>query len=151
MAHSSTGKFLDRAELGAWQGMLAAHAVLVRELDRSLRAEHGLSVSEFDVLITLFNADEQGLRMTDLASAIVLSPAGLTHLVTRLERHRLVERRVDPADRRSFLVNLTGTGLARLDAARATHNELIRSRFTRRLSRKQLGDLAQVWDTILDQ
>jgi hypothetical protein len=32
-------------------------------------------VSEFDVLITLFNADRDGLRMTDLANATVLSLA----------------------------------------------------------------------------
>jgi DNA-binding MarR family transcriptional regulator len=127
------------------------HTRLTRELDRRLRAEHGFGVVEFDVLITLFNAPEEGLRMTDLANAIMLSPAGLTHLVTRLERDRLVERHVDPADRRSARVRLADAGHARLDAARTTHNEVVRGRFTTKVSDRQLRQLAQVWSAVLDQ
>ena len=140
---------LTGIELAAWHGMLAAHATLIRQLDGQLRAAHGLGVSEFDVLITLFNGAERGVRMTDLAKAIMLSPAGLTHMVTRLERDGLVERAVDPADRRSFLVRLTPGGRERLDAARVTHNAVIRDRFTARLTGPQLHQLSGVWDAIL--
>ena len=146
---SSDEKQLTGIELAAWHGMLAAHAALIRELDGQLRAAHGLGVSEFDVLITLFNGAERGVRMTDLAKAIMLSPAGLTHMVTRLERDRLVERAVDPADRRSFLVRLTPGGRERLGAARVTHNAVIRDRFTARLTGPQLRQLSGAWDAIL--
>lgn len=150
MASSSRRKHLTGDELGAWHGMLETQARLTRELDGRLRSEHGLGVSEFDVLITLFNADSRQVRMTDLAGAIMLSPAGLTHLVTRLERDGLVERRIDAADRRSFLVHLTGSGRSRLDAARPTHDDLIRRRFTGRLSADQLRELAEIWATVRD-
>ena len=146
---SSGQRELTGAELAAWHGMLAAHAALIRELDGRLRAAHDLGVSEFDVLITLFNGAGRGVRMTDLAKAIMLSPAGLTHMVTRLERDRLVERAVDPADRRSFLVRLTPGGRERLDAARVTHNAVIRDRFTARLTRSQLDQLSSAWDAVL--
>ena len=146
---SSQRQELAGTELAAWHGLLAAHATLIRELDGHLRAAHGLGVSEFDVLITLFNGAERGVRMTDLAKAIMLSPAGLTHMVTRLERDRLVERAVDPADRRSFLVRLTPGGRDRLDAARVTHNAVIRNRFTARLTDPQLHQLSSAWDAIL--
>lgn len=146
---SSEERQLTGIELAAWHGMLAAHATLIRELDGQLRAAHGLGVSEFDVLITLFNGAERGVRMTDLATAIMLSPAGLTHMVTRLERDRLVERAVDPGDRRSFLVRLTPAGRGRLDAARVTHNAVIRDRFTARLTAPQLHQLSSAWNAIL--
>jgi len=146
---SSQRQELAGTELAAWHGLLAAHATLLRELDGQLRAAHGLGVSEFDVLITLFNGAERGVRMTDLAKAIMLSPAGLTHMVTRLERDRLAERAVDPADRRSFLVRLTPGGRDRLDAARVTHNAVIRNRFTARLTDPQLHQLSSAWDAIL--
>jgi DNA-binding MarR family transcriptional regulator len=146
---SSQRQELAGTELAAWHGLLAAHATLIRELDGQLRAAHGLGVSEFDVLITLFNGAERGVRMTDLAKAIMLSPAGLTHMVTRLERDRLAERAVDPADRRSFLVRLTPGGRDRLDAARVTHNAVIRNRFTARLTDPQLHQLSSAWDAIL--
>lgn len=145
MVTTSRGTFLAGDELGAWHGLLETQARLVRELDRRLRADHGLGVSAFDVLITLFNADEQRLRMTDLANAIVLSPAGLTHLATRLERDGLVERGVDPSDRRSFLLKLTAAGQVALDSARITHNEVVRTALTGRLSPAQLRQLAQIW------
>jgi DNA-binding MarR family transcriptional regulator len=149
-ADPSSGKReLTGIELAAWHGMLTAHATLIRELDQRLRAVQGLGVSEFDVLITLFNAAERGVRMTDLAKAIMLSPAGLTHMVTRLERDRLVERAVDPADRRSFLVRLTPAGRARLDSARVTHNAVIRARFTAKLTAGQLQQLTRIWDALL--
>ena len=70
-------------------------------------------------------------------------------MVTRLERDRLVERAVDPADRRSFLVRLTPGGRARLDAARVTHNAVIRARFTAKLTGGQLEQLARSWDALL--
>jgi len=145
---SSEKRELTGVELAAWHGMLAAHAALIRELDRQLRAVHALGVSEFDVLITLFNGAERGVRMTDLAKAIMLSPAGLTHMVTRLERDRLVERAVDPADRRSFLVRLTPDGRARLHAARETHNAVVRAQFTAKLNEGQLQQLASAWEAL---
>src|SRR5215469_13522289 len=145
---SSQQQELTGIELAAWHGMLATHAALIRELDGQLRAAHGLGVSEFDVLITLFNGAERGVRMTDLAKAIMLSPAGLTHMVTRLERDRLVERAVDPADRRSFLVRLTPDGRARLHAARETHNAVVRAQFTAKLTGGQLQQLASAWEAL---
>jgi DNA-binding MarR family transcriptional regulator len=99
---------------------------VLRELDESLRAEAGLSVTEFDVLITLFNAPDRKLGMTELASKVLLSPSGLTHLVTRMERDRLLAREVDPTDGRKFFTVLTTTGDERLRAARVTHNRVLR-------------------------
>jgi DNA-binding MarR family transcriptional regulator len=129
---------------------LVAHTRVTGELDQRLRAEHGISVSEFDVLITLFNAPRRRLRMTDLANAVTLTQAGLTHLANRLQQAGLVERRVDPDDRRSFFLTLNAAGLRRLDDARRTHNEVIRTRFTGRLTREQRRALAGIWSAILD-
>jgi len=150
MAQSSSAKFLSPEEFGAWHGFLVAHTRVTGELDQRLRAEHGISVSEFDVLITLFNAPRRRLRMTELANAVTLTQAGLTHLANRLQRAGLVERQVDPDDRRSFFLMLTPAGLRRLDDARPTHNEVIRTRFTGRLTRDQRRALAGIWSAILD-
>jgi DNA-binding MarR family transcriptional regulator len=132
-------------ELAAWHGLLSTHARVTRELDRRLAAEHGVSVAEFDVLITLFNGDRAGTRMTDLARSVMFSPAGLSHLVTRMERDRLVARRVDPADRRSIRVRLTPAGRALLAQARRTHNDVIRAEFTAPLGADNLRRLATAW------
>ena len=93
-------EFLDRDEWESWGALLMLHNSVLRELDAELRRQHDLPITEFEVLITLFNAPERRLRMSQLAQRVLLSPAGTTHLVTRLERDRLVRREVDPADGR---------------------------------------------------
>src|SRR5437763_12838904 len=102
------------------------HRSVIPRLDTELRRNHGLAVTEFDVLITLFNAPDQRLGMSSLAERVLLSPAGTTHLVTRLERDRLVRREVDPTDRRKTFTLLTEQGDRALQEARRTHNEVLR-------------------------
>jgi DNA-binding MarR family transcriptional regulator len=87
--------------------------------------------------------------MTELSDLVVLSPSGMTHLVTRLERDGLVSRSADVNDRRSFFVTLTKKGHRRLEEARPTHNEVVRTRLTRRLTNSQLAELGALWDKVL--
>ncbi len=136
--------FLGRDEYESWNALLAVTKAVLRRLDASLRAEAGLSVTEFDVLITLFNAPERKLGMSELASRVMLSPSGLTHLVTRMERDRLLERQEDPADGRKFFTVLTTTGDDRLRVARSTHNEVLRQILLPHLHAEDRRTLAQL-------
>ncbi|MFE5092446.1 MarR family winged helix-turn-helix transcriptional regulator, partial [Streptomyces sp. NPDC056638] len=56
-----------------------------------------------------------------LAKTLMLSRAGMTNRLDRLEADGLVERRLDPTDRRSFHVALTGRGHKVVDAAVTDH------------------------------
>lgn len=138
-------EYLTDAEFRAWHGCLQFTNTVARALDEALKAAHHLSVKEFDVLITLFNAPNSRLRMTELAERVVLTPSGVTHLVTRLERDGLVSRSVDDVDRRSFFATLTRAGHRRLRESRRTHNEVIRAHLTRRLTASQLAALGALW------
>ncbi len=143
-ARGGRHEFLDRDEYESWNALLAVTKAVLRELDASLRAEAGLSVTEFDVLITLFNAPEHRLGMSELASRVMLSPSGLTHLVTRMERDRLLARQEDPADGRKFFTVLTATGDDRLRVARCTHNEVLRQILLPHLHGEDRRTLAQL-------
>src|SRR3989442_9361461 len=124
-------EYLTDAEIRAWGGSVRFATAVLRALDEALVAARRISVKEFEVLITLFNAPEGRLRMTELAERALLTPSGLTHLVTRLERDGLVRRSVDEADHRSFFATLTRGGHRRLRESRPTHNEVIRAHLTR--------------------
>jgi len=143
-------EYLEEPEFRAWHGCLVFANSTLQALDQALSAQHGISVKEFDVLITLFNAPDGRMRMTELAERVILSPSGVTHLVTRLERDRLVQREVDENDRRSFFAVLTGAGDRRLRESRPTHNEVVRERLVQRLSPAQLKTLGSLWERILD-
>jgi DNA-binding MarR family transcriptional regulator len=76
----------------------------------------GLPFSRFRILSRL---DSGPLTMKQLASAATVDAPAATVAVTELEQRGLVDRRTDPANRRSKLVSLTEAGREILDAARA--------------------------------
>jgi DNA-binding MarR family transcriptional regulator len=85
-------------------------------------AGHGLTAGDFDVLAALRRAGEPHvLKPSELARGLMLSPAGITSRLDRLERAGLLERRADRADRRSSPVALTEAGRERVDRAVADH------------------------------
>jgi DNA-binding MarR family transcriptional regulator len=84
----------------------ATHVVL-DALDAELR-ELGLSAGELNLLACLDPDGEQ--RIAELVAATAQRPSTVTGILDRLERRGLVERRLDPADRRSFRVALLPAG-----------------------------------------
>jgi DNA-binding MarR family transcriptional regulator len=127
------------------------HRSVLQRLDAELRREHGLAVTEFDVLITLFNAPGQRLGMSALADRVLLSPAGTTHLVTRLERDRMVRREVDPTDGRKWFTVLTEEGDAALRAARITHNDVLRETLMAVTTADERRTLRRLWQRLAEQ
>src|SRR5436305_3311836 len=136
---------MEPEEWESWAALLLLHRTVLQDLDTELRQRHKLAVSEFDVLITLFNAPDHRLGMSVLAREAMLSPAGITHLVTRLERDGLVERKLDPADRRKWFTVLTEEGDRALRAARRTHNMVLRRTFLATTSAADRQLLQQLW------
>jgi DNA-binding MarR family transcriptional regulator len=116
-----TGPTLPPDHEDAWRHYLRAHALLMRELDGQLRAEHGISLTTYDALVQLSEAPKRRLHMKDLADALVFSSSGLTRLVDGLERAGLAKREPDPDNRRATYVALTDTGLEALQGAWPTH------------------------------
>lgn len=147
MTRSSPGEheYLRADEWQSWNALLMVNRTVLQALDAALRSAHGIAVTDFDVLITLFNAPDQRLRMTALAEQVLLSPAGTTHLVTRLERDGLVRREADPSDGRKWFTVLTDQGDARLRAARQTHNAIVRDRFTAMTTPAERRTMQRLW------
>jgi DNA-binding MarR family transcriptional regulator len=139
---------LDELELRAWQALLHAHHDVLGRLDAELRAEHGRSLTDYDVLLRLANAPDRRLRMTELAARVLLSPSGLTRVVDRLARDDLVRRERDPRDARVQLARLTSQGRHVLRRAALTHLRGIREHFTGRLTPAQLRAVADALEVI---
>ena len=100
-------------------GRVAAH--LGRAID-AVFAGHGLGVGEFDLLAALRRSGEPfAMRPTDLAHSLMLSPAGTTHRLDRLESAGWITRQPDPASRRSSVVRLTAAGRKLVDGVVAEH------------------------------
>ncbi len=82
----------------------------------------GLTASEQNVLAVL--ADRQARAVGELAHATGTRPTTLTSVLDRLERRGYLARELDPADRRSFLIVLTGDGQTAAAAVRSAVADL---------------------------
>jgi DNA-binding MarR family transcriptional regulator len=142
---------LDAREDAAWRGLLRAHAAVVGDLDAELRAAHDLTISDYEVLRFLDDAPDGRLRPSELASAALLTPSGITRLCDRLERQGLVRRESFDEDGRGSLVVLTDDGRRRSRAARATHLAGVRRRFLSRLDPAEIDVLGDVWRRVTDR
>jgi DNA-binding MarR family transcriptional regulator len=78
----------------------------------------GLGRGEVGVLGALRIAGQpHQLSPTRLAKCLMLSSAGITSRIDRLERRGFVRRLPDPDDRRGVIIELTDSGLQVVDAA----------------------------------
>src|SRR5690349_8742328 len=84
--------WLTEPEQRSWRALINVTTGVMATLDNELRAEHGLSLGEYEVLAYLSEAPDHSLRMTDLAGNLRLSPSGITRRVDGLVRAGLVER-----------------------------------------------------------
>ena len=107
--------------LASWRAFLEAHARVSRRLDEELRAEHGLSLAEYDALLQLAEAPDHRLRMNQLADRVILSRSGVTRLIDRLALDGFVERAHCSSDARGAEAVLTDAGMACLREAARTH------------------------------
>ena len=80
--------------------------------DRAHAAElapHRMTLSQFNILSVLHRA-AKSLTMGELGQAVSVRPANLTGVIDTLTKRSLVERQLNPGDRRSFLVGITKVG-----------------------------------------
>ncbi|HEX2090261.1 MAG TPA: MarR family transcriptional regulator [Actinomycetota bacterium] len=139
---------LSDLELEAWQAFLHAHAKVTQLLDADLRRGHGLTWSQYDVLVRLARAPGGTLRMSDLAERVMISPSGLTRAVDDLVSEGLVERHRGGKDARVVFASLTGDGRERVRRAARDHLRGINEHFTGKLTKAQLRNVASALQAI---
>lgn len=128
----------------AFAGLLRAHAAATRHLNALLLAEHGLTLSDFEVLLRLARAPEHRMRRVDLAGQVLLTASGITRLLDGLEEAGYVERGACEGDRRVVYAVLTDAGLEKLRRAVASHTRQIDALFGERLDAAEQVELAEL-------
>src|SRR6476619_3649334 len=85
---------------------------------------------------------------TRLAKGLMLSSAGVTSRIDRLERRGLVRRLADPNDRRGVMIELTDAGLEIVDAAVAA-NTISERQLLDRLDQGEVAALEEILRKLL--
>ncbi|HEY6114108.1 MAG TPA: MarR family transcriptional regulator [Gaiellaceae bacterium] len=134
--------------VGAFVSLLRAHAGITRDLNTQLTVEHGLTLSDFEVLLRLSRSPDRRMRRVDLADQVLLSASGVTRLLDGLERQGLVERAACSTDRRVVYAVLTDTGLDRLRTAAESHFGQVDAVFGARFDDEELAALTGLLDRL---
>jgi DNA-binding MarR family transcriptional regulator len=120
--------------LEAWVDFLRSHAAITRQLNVDLLNSHGLTLSDYEVLLRLSWADDGMMRRVDLAASVLLTASGITRLLDGLERAGYVEKAACESDARVSYAKLTDAGAHKLKEAASTHlagvDELFNSRYS---------------------
>jgi DNA-binding MarR family transcriptional regulator len=135
--------------VGVWRDFLITHARLQRLLDEDLRAEHDLSLAEYDALLQLAEAPGRRLRMHQLAEQVLLSRSGVTRLIDRLVADGSVERNACLTDARGAEAVLTPAGLDRLREASRTHLRGIGEHFVEAMTPADLESVGRAMRAVL--
>jgi DNA-binding MarR family transcriptional regulator len=130
--------------LTAWVRFLRAHAAITRELGARLEADHGLTMSDYDVLIQLYFAEGHAMRRVDIARQVLLTASGITRLLDGLESCGLVAKQPCASDARVSYAVLTPEGVRKVESARDTHLADVEELFGSRLEPKEREQLAEL-------
>jgi DNA-binding MarR family transcriptional regulator len=136
---------LDLGPLGAFVALAHVYWLTTPRIER-LMAEYGIKRGLFDVLTVLRRTGgAEALPPRQIARSLLLSGAGLTSRLDRLEAEGFVVRSPDPHDGRGLLVRLTPNGRRLVDRILP---RLIRleAGLAKALSRKQVAQLIHLLD-----
>src|SRR5467141_2100939 len=109
-----------RQDMEAYQvtARLSRIALHIARVQEESFGRYGLNRGEVGVLAALrFAGSKQQLSPTRLFKGLMLSSAGITSRLDRLERRGYVKRTRHPSDRRAVLVGLTNEGRKVLEQA----------------------------------
>jgi DNA-binding MarR family transcriptional regulator len=139
-------RWLSKEQQTHWRSWLTATTVLREQLSRELQDSHGLTITDYEIMVRLSEAENRSIRMSDLATLTLLSRSRLSHQIDRMETAGLVSREVCPDDRRGQLAVLTNSGMKALVSAAPDHVEGVRRHFVDLLTDaeyKALGNAAK--------
>jgi DNA-binding MarR family transcriptional regulator len=142
--------WLDQDQQRSWRALLMGMTLLIDRLDDDLRRGFGLSLTEYEILVRLSEADGRRLRMAQLADALAHSRSRVTHTVSRLEKAGLVGRTATPDDGRGIVCAMTERGWELLVQMAPTHVQGVRDHLVDLVSPDDFAALGRVMDAVAD-
>jgi DNA-binding MarR family transcriptional regulator len=125
-------------------GLLRAHAATTRQFNAELLQTHGLTLNDYDVLAQLSLGPDYGMKRSELAERVLLTPSGITRLLDGLERAGYVARGDCETDARVTYAVLTEAGRKKLREASKTHLGSVRALLSERFTAEELEQLSEL-------
>ena len=143
-------RWLTKEQQVHWRAWLTASKGLTDQLSRELQEQHGLTITDYEILVRLSESENNSIRMSDLATKTLLSRSRLSHQVDRMESAGLIERQICSDDRRGQLAVLTKVGIKALEVAAPDHVLGVRKHLVDLLSDEEYKALGSAAKKIAD-
>lgn len=127
--HSRTSKADNRLapdRQDAWRAFLSVANLALDQIDQALQKQSDMTLTDYEILLALAEAEDRRLRMSQLADRVLVSRSRLTYRVDRLTGVGFVTREECEDDRRGLWAILTDKGDTALDEATPGHHAEIR-------------------------
>lgn len=151
LAEVNDTPWLSTEQQRVWRAFLGGSTVLMDQLDRDLRQAHGLSMSEYEILVRLSEAPDRSIRMAELAAQVAHSRSRITHTIARLEKARMVTRGQCSTDGRGVTAVLTDHGFAVLAEAAHTHVRGVHDYLVSNATAEEFEALGRIMSRITEQ
>jgi DNA-binding MarR family transcriptional regulator len=139
---------LSETEQRAWRTFIESSWALHTRLEDELRAQTGLSMNDYHVLVVLSEAPDRRLRMGELAGRLVFSPSRVTYQINSMVKRGLVRKQSCPEDGRGQEAVLTDEGMAALRSAAPRHLITVRDAFIDRLDPEELAVIHRAFEKV---
>jgi DNA-binding MarR family transcriptional regulator len=140
---------LPETHLEAWRRCYVFFWRISAVIEADLAAANLPSLSWYDALYQLYLAPERRLPMSKLAHGALLSRSGLTRLVDKLEKERLIERVACAADGRVLYAVLTAKGIEMLREIWKIYRAAIARHFAADLSEAEAKQITAIFGRLV--
>lgn len=135
--------------LEAWRNYYVSFWRIVTAIEADLEAAKLPSLSYYDALYELYLAPERRLRMSELARHALLSRSGLTRLVDKLEKGKLIVRQACESDGRVQHAQLTDKGVEMLRKIWTVYRAGIAKYFSAHLGEADAREMARAFRGVI--
>lgn len=135
----------------AWRAYFETTALLTAQLERRMKADSGMDMGDFNIMLVLSEAPGERLRLRELARAVAFGPNRLTYRLDGLERRGWVRREPCPNDRRGLEAVLTSEGHRAIRRARPQHARQVNALMLENLTDDQAQTLLDIFEPLRDR
>jgi DNA-binding MarR family transcriptional regulator len=142
------GAGISPEEFRAYAALIASSTLLQRAVERNLREQADITQVQFEILMNLANVGDAGIRMAQLADALIVSRSGLTYQVAQLESRGWITRERSADDERGVVARITPAGERMRRRVYAGHVEIVRQAFVDAIGPEELATLTAALERV---
>ncbi|AOZ72085.1 hypothetical protein BK816_01225 [Boudabousia tangfeifanii] len=138
---------------GTWQDFIFAAsqvlAVAESDLQNPPAGGQAMSLSDFDILASLYQAEEKALALSCLKETVLVTTSGLSRSIGRLVERGWIEKIQSDQDKRRYTLKLTKAGEEALLAAQTHHQEVVSRQFFSAFSVSEMKTLSPLLEKLV--